>query len=94
MLIAKITDTGIVVGYHNELFPDTSFSSNGPNDDWFVENNCKKINLYKTYDNTIEKLVPCEPYLEGDWVYMVQIQALTNEEIAALVPTTNPINES
>lgn len=90
MLIAQLTESGIVVNYYKELFPNTSFSSNGPDADWFVENNCKKVNLFKTHDRATQKLVPCEPYEEGDWVYTVEVQDLSEEELAALAP---PVTE-
>lgn len=79
MLIAHISESGIVVNHYKELFPNTSFSSNGPNADWFVENNCKKVNVFKPHDRDTQTLVPCEPYVEGDWVYTVQVQDLPEE---------------
>ena len=44
MLIAKINGTEIEeIGHYQELFPHTSFSDLGPNDDWYTENNCMRV---------------------------------------------------
>ena len=90
MLIAQISESGIAVNYYKELFPNTSFSSNGPDADWLVENNCKKVNLFKPHDRATQKLVSCAPYEEGEWVYIVEVQDLSEEELAALTP---PVSE-
>ena len=83
MLIAKIENGNITVGEYTTLFPNTSFPSSGPSDEFLAENGCKKVNLFKDYDSSIQKLIPCNPYEEGDWVYTVTIKDKTQEEIDA-----------
>lgn len=91
MDIALIQD-GVVtqMGSYKMLFPETSFPSTGPNDDFLAENNAKKVNLYKPYDRATEKLVPVDPYVDGDFVYTFAVQALTDEEKASLPDPSQP----
>jgi hypothetical protein len=81
-----IIQNGVVtqIGEYQSLFPNTSFPSTGPNDDFLVENNAKKVNLFKPYDRATEKLVSVDPYEDGEFVYVVEVQPLTDEEKAAL----------
>jgi hypothetical protein len=78
-----IIQNGVVtqMGDYQSLFPNTSFPSTGPNDDFLVENSAKKVNLFKPYSRATAKLVSVEPYEEGDFVYVVEVQPLTEEEI-------------
>jgi hypothetical protein len=81
MFIAKLENgTVTTVGDYRELFPNTCFSPFGPDDAWFEENQCKRVNLFKAYNALMEKLVPCAPYVEGDWVFTVEVQPLSDEE--------------
>lgn len=81
MFIAKIENGNVTaIGDYRELFPNTSFSSFGPDNNWFEENNCKRVNLFKAYNALLEKLVPCAPYVEGDWVFTVEVASLSDEE--------------
>jgi hypothetical protein len=89
MLIAQLKD-GVVtnVADYQSMFPDTSFSSSGPNADFMVQNNCMYVNVYLPYDPTTQKLVPATPYIQIDdpaqplnWVYTVAVAELTPEEI-------------
>ena len=81
-----IVQNGVVtkVGEYQSVFPNTSFPSSGPNDDFLTENSAKKVSLFKPYDSTTEKLVSAEPYEDGEFVYVVAVQQLTEEEKAAL----------
>ena len=84
MKIAIISDNTITqVGDYRELFPNTSFNSNGPDDAWLTENSCKKINLFKEHDQLTQKLIASEPYIDGDFVSMVSVVSLSDEEIAS-----------
>jgi hypothetical protein len=81
MEIAIIQNNVIIqVGEYKTVFPNTSFPSTGPNDEFFVENNAKKVSRFKSYDRATEKLVSVEPYEEGEFVYVVEVQPLTEEE--------------
>lgn len=81
-----IVQNGVVtqIGDYQSVFPNTSFPSSGPNDDFFVENSAKRVSRFKSYDSTTEKLVSAEPYEDGEFVYVVAVQQLTEEEKAAL----------
>jgi hypothetical protein len=81
MKIAIVQDDVVTqIGEYQFVFPNTSFPSTGPNDDFFVENSAKKVSLFKPYDRTIEKLVPVDPYVDGEFVYVVAVQPLTEDE--------------
>jgi len=83
MFIAKVENGNITVGDYRELFPNTSFPPSGPSAEFLQDMGCKPVNLFKPHDQHIEKLVQCDPYVEGDWVYTVQVVTLTEEEVAA-----------
>lgn len=77
MIIARInTDNTIVTGHYRELFPDTSFSQTGPNEQWFLENNCYMVSAYKIHDADTEQLVSSDPYLEDGTVYTVRVETI------------------
>ena len=75
MNIAKIDNGNIVVGDYKELFPNTSFPVTGPNDDFYTENNCLKVSVFKEHDRATQVLVGCDPYEENGVVYTVEVQA-------------------
>ena len=84
MLIAKIQDGQVfTVADYRSLFPNTSFSSNGPDAEFLAENSCMNVTVFKPYDANTQKLEPADPYIEGDTVYTVQVAEMTTEEIAA-----------
>lgn len=84
MLIAIVNGQTVEqVGDANALFPNTSFPSTGISDSFLAENNAKKVNVFKPYDANTQKLVSVAPYVEGEWVYTVDVEALTPEDIAA-----------
>ena len=82
MQIAILTSP-ITVGDYRELFPNTSFQSSGPSDEFLAENNAKKVNLFKAHDRLTQKLVSCEAYDDGEFVSLAQVVDLTAEEIQA-----------
>jgi len=84
MIIAKIEGEKITVGYYRDLFPNTSFSTNGPNADWFVENNAMIVTVFKPHDSATQKLVSCDPYIEGNEVFTVKVEDKTPEELGAV----------
>lgn len=84
MLIALVSGSTVTkVGDYKELFPNTSFPPSGVSDEFLVANNAKKVNLFKSHNRATEKLVPCDAYVEGEWVYTVEVQTKTEAEIAA-----------
>lgn len=87
MLIAKVQDNQVIeLADYRVLFPNTSFASNGPTDEFMVENGCMYVNVFLPYDQNTEKLVSVAPYIQADdathWVYTVAVEPLTPEEIA------------
>ena len=74
MNIAKLENGIITVGNYRDLFPNTSFPISGPNDDFFTENNCLKVSIFKEHDRNTEMLVGCNPYEENGVVYTVEVQ--------------------
>lgn len=74
MNIAKLENGTITVGHYRDLFPNTSFPVSGPNDDFFAENNCLKVSVFKEHDRNTQMLVGCEPYEENGGVYTVEVQ--------------------
>lgn len=81
MDIAKIENGNIIVGNYCELFPNTSFPISGPNDDFYTENNCLKVSVFKEHDRATQMLIGCEPYQENGIVYTVVVQAKPEETI-------------
>lgn len=80
-----IVENGVVVkmGDYRELFPETSFPSNGPDSSFIAENGCMSVSLFRSHDQLTQTLVPCDPVVEDGVVYTVAIRNLTAEEIAA-----------
>ena len=82
MQVAILTNP-ITVGDYRELFANTSFTANGPSDEFLAANNAKKVTLFKTHDRLTQKLVSCAAYNDDEFVSMVQVENLTAEEIQA-----------
>ena len=80
MQVAILTNP-ITVGDYRELFANTSFPASGPSDEFLVENNTKKVTLFKAHDRLTQKIVYCEAYEDGEFVSLVQVVDLTAEEI-------------
>lgn len=77
-------DVVTAVGDYWNLFPGTSFNTNGPSNEFLAQNNAVRVSVFKPYDRQTEKLVPCDPYLEEGVVYTVQVQPLTEEDNQAI----------
>ena len=82
MQIAILTSP-ITVGDYRELFANTSFSTNGPSDEFLAANNAKKVNAFKAHDRLTQKLVLCAAYDDGEFVSVVQVADMSAEEIQA-----------
>ena len=82
MQVAILT-TPITVGDYRVLFSNTSFGVSGPSDEFLASNNAKKVTLFKAHDRLTQKLVSCDPYEDGEFVSMVQVESLTSDEIQA-----------
>lgn len=98
MLIGIIENNVVTkVAHYKNLFPNTSFTTNGPNSEFLEANNAKRVSVYRDYDSTTQQLVRCEPYVDGDWIYTVRVENLdttvdtTTEETVTVVTTeTDP----
>ena len=85
MQIAIIENGNVTqVGDYRDLFPNTSFTANGPDSEWLAENNAKKVNLYKEHDRLTQKLVSVAPYVDGDFVSLVEVADLSAKEIESV----------
>lgn len=84
MQVAIVTNGQITnIGDYRTVFANTSFPVSGPSDAFLAENNAKKVSVFKAHDRTTQKLVPCAPYVDGDFVCTVEVASKTAEEIAA-----------
>lgn len=84
MQVAIVTNGEITaVGDYKTVFPNTSFPASGPSDAVLAELSAKKVNLFKAHDRATQKLAPCAPYVDGEFVYTVEVVAKTAEEIAS-----------
>lgn len=85
MYSALVKDNLIThTGYIHELFPNVLFPATGPDDAWKAENGVYTVSVFKPHDRDTEQLVSCDPYLEGDMVYTVKVEALPEERIAEI----------
>jgi hypothetical protein len=75
MNIAKLIDGQLVIDNYWTMFPQTSFSADGPNAEFFTENNCLKVSMFKEHDSAFQMLVGCGPYEENGMVYTVRVEA-------------------
>lgn len=81
MLVASLNDLKPID--YRDAFPQTSFSVNGPSDEFLAEMGYAKVNVFRPHDRNTEKLVPCEPVFENGWVYTVTVESKTQEELDA-----------
>jgi len=81
MLIANIQNP-IPMDYR-EAFPNTSFSTNGPNDEFLAEHGYAKVSVFRSHDSKTQKLISSEPVFENGWIYTVAIVDKTPEELQA-----------
>ena len=90
MLIGIIeNDVVTKVAHYKNLFPNTSFTTNGPSSEFLEANNAKRVSVYRDYDSTTQQLVRCEPYVDGDWIYTVRVENLdTTVDTTAEEPVT------
>ena len=92
MIIAKIDGQTITLGDMRNLFPNTSFPTTGPDDEWYVQNGCMKVNLSAPCNRETEELQPCEPYIVDNVVYTnkaVEKTELIIENTVEIVPTSS-----
>jgi len=77
MLIGIIkNDVVTKIAHYKNLFPNTSFTTNGPSNEFLEANNAKRVSVYRDYDSTTQQLVRSSPYVDGDWIYTVRVENL------------------
>jgi hypothetical protein len=84
MEIAIVKDGQIIeIGHYKKLFPATSFPSTGPDADFMEANNALGVTIWKPHDKATQKLISCDPYIEDNQVFTVEVADKTPEDIAA-----------
>jgi hypothetical protein len=89
MKIANLSDGQLVIDDYWTLFPQTSFSADGPNAEFFAEHGCYTVTAFKSHDSASQMLVNCEPYLEDGVVYTVRVDARPEPTIEIIVASDN-----
>ena len=72
-------------GTLKELFPNTSFTTAGPNTDFLTANNVVELIETLGYTTPTQKLSSVDAYLDGGKAYTVKVEATTTEEQTALI---------
>jgi hypothetical protein len=70
------------LGHYKELFPNTSFPSTGADSQFMRDNSCLEVTVWKP-TTELQKLVSCEPYIDGQYVYTVRVEDKTQDELNA-----------
>lgn len=77
MQIAKVINGQVInLVDHREVYGRIT-----PTDEQLAQKSYMRVNLFRTHNALTEKLVSCEPVIEGEWVYTVEVQQMTEEEI-------------
>ncbi len=82
MQVAKINADNEIeeVGELKALFPNTSFPAQGPNLDWYAENNVMSVTVGLPFDPATQKQEHVDAYISDGVVYTVRLVNLTDEE--------------
>lgn len=82
MKVAKILNDTILISSIYEMYPNVSFPDVGIPDSFLQEKNLYKVIDYIEYDQTYKNLIKLnDPVLIGDYVYTVQLEDKTPNEI-------------
>lgn len=76
----KLYKDGILAN-HKELFPNVSFPVSGPSDDFLQANNALKVSYFREHDEETQKLIPCNPTIDGGIAYLVEVVSKTEEDL-------------
>lgn len=69
------------VGTLQQLFPQTSFPSSGPDESWLRDHGCVSVAI-PNYDGATQKLIACEPYADDNGsISTYVVQQLTDQEL-------------
>lgn len=84
MFVARIVNGSVgEIADYRSMFPNTSFTHSGPDDDFLAQNGCMRVSTFKECDLSTHKLTATTPYIEGGTVYTVTVEAKSQEDIAA-----------
>lgn len=84
MLIAQTSGSEIVViADHQVIFPNVSFSTQGPDASFLEEHGCLPVIEFLPHNPEVETLEPTTPYFGAGSVYTVIVRPLTSEEQTA-----------
>tara|TARA_R100001460_G_scaffold29336_1_gene58348 strand:- start:619 stop:1053 length:435 start_codon:yes stop_codon:yes gene_type:complete len=72
-------------GTLKELFPNTSFTTAGPNTDFLTANNVVELIETISYTTPTQKLSTVDAYLESGKAYTVKVESTTTDEQTALI---------
>ena len=77
------------VGELKALFPNTSFPAQGPNLDWYAENNVMSVTVGLPFDPATQKQESVDAYISDGVVYTVKLVDLTDDEKTAYANAQN-----
>lgn len=84
MFVARIVNGSVgEIADYRSMFPHTSFTQSGPDDEFLSQNGCMKVSNFKDYDTATHKLTATTPYIEGGMVYTVTVEPKSQDDIAA-----------
>lgn len=76
MIIAKAHNSGFELVDHKDAFPNASFTSDQPPNDWLLSNNCYPVSAFMEHNSDTQTLESVEPHLIDGAVYTVRIRDL------------------
>ena len=76
-----VKNTGTI----RQLFPNTSFTTAGPNTDFLTANNVVELIETLTFTTPTQKLSPVDAYVKNGKVYTVKVESTTSEEQTAII---------
>lgn len=84
MFVARVINGTVTeVADYRSLFPNTSFTAAGPDDDFLAQNGCMRVSTIKSYDAATQKLVGTTPYVEDGVVYTVAVEPKSQADLDA-----------
>lgn len=84
MFVARVVNDSVTeVADYRSLFPNTSFTPSGPDDEFLAQNGCMRLVNDKVYDFSTQKLVGTTPYVDGGVVYTVVVEPKSQADIDA-----------
>lgn len=84
MQVAKYVDGSLVAASLFHFYPNTSFDALGPSSDFVQQEQIYFIDNNLVFDPASQKLVPTNPYLDGQIVRTMVVAALSTEELATM----------